>query len=196
MATTIELLHGEAVIPHLEAVATLRMTVFADYPYLYEGDIGYETDYLRRYAASPRALFVLARDGAQVVGASTAIPLDEDADSFQRAFRAAGILPATVFYFGESVLLPAFRGRGIGHAFFDAREQRARELGRQICAFCAVDRAADDPRRPEGYRGNEAFWDKRGYRRQPAMRCELDWPEPGIGDVPHSLTFWLRSLQG
>jgi GNAT superfamily N-acetyltransferase len=101
-----------------------------------------------------------------------------------------------VFYCGESVLLPAFRGRGIGHAFFDAREAHARTLGGfEWTAFAAVDRDDADPRRPPGHRGNEAFWGKRGYVRQPGMTMHLHWNEVGIGEVPHPLTFWLRPLE-
>ena len=50
-ALTIEVLRGAQVLPQLEAVAALRMTVFAQWPYLYQGDAGYERDYLAAYAA-------------------------------------------------------------------------------------------------------------------------------------------------
>jgi GNAT superfamily N-acetyltransferase len=100
-----------------------------------------------------------------------------------------------VFYFGESVLLPAWRGRGLGHAFFDHREAHARALGRfDTTAFCAVDRDPDDPRRPPAHRGNEAFWTGRGYARQPGMTMRLRWNEIDRGEVEHALTFWLRPL--
>src|SRR5690606_30947857 len=107
-----------------------------------------------------------------------------------------GIDVRSVFYFGESVLDPRYRGQGIGHRFFDEREGHARRLGRfGMTAFCAVERAADDPRRPHGHRTNDAFWIKRGYRRQDDMFCELDWQEVGA-DRPalHRLRFWLRDL--
>lgn len=102
----------------------------------------------------------------------------------------------SVFYFGESVLLPEYRGRGIGHAFFDQREAYARALGRFRCtAFCSVDREDDDPRRPPEYRPNDAFWHKRGYRRRAGMTMHLPWKETGRGEVIHPLTFWLRDLE-
>ena len=64
-----------------------------------------------------------------------------------------------------------------------------------MTAFCAVERNAEDPRRPEGFRGNDAFWNKRGYERQDDMFCQLEWQEIGH-DMPscHRLRFWLRAL--
>jgi GNAT superfamily N-acetyltransferase len=194
-AITLECLSGAALLPHLDAVAALRIAVFRDWPYLYDGDAAYEREYLDAYAKSPDSLVVLARAGGAVVGASTGIPLAQDSAGFQAPFLARGIDVAKVFYCGESVLLPAWRGRGIGHAFFDAREAHARALGGfDWTAFAAVDRHDDDPRRPAGHRGNEGFWRKRGYMRQPGMTMLLHWNELGIGDIDHPLTFWLRPL--
>ncbi|MCK7595453.1 GNAT family N-acetyltransferase [Lysobacter sp. CAU 1642] len=183
---------GNEAAPHLDAIAALRCEVFADWPYLYEGDVDYERRYLARYLDCPRALCVLAREGDEIVGVSTGVPLLDDNAGFQRPFIERGIDPARVFYCGESVLRRAFRGQGAGHAFFDHREAEAQGLGLPITAFCAVDRDPDDPRRPPDHRGNDVFWTRRGYRRQPGMHCELDWPEPGRGDCTHRLTFWLR----
>jgi len=192
----IETVTGAGAVPHLDAVAALRIGVFRDWPYLYDGDADYEAQYLATYTRSPRSLFVLVFDGDAVVGASTALPLADETDAFRQPFAARGLDVDDVFYFGESVLLPAYRGRGLGHAFFDRREAHARELGGfRTTAFCAVQRDADDARRPPGHRDNDAFWTKRGYARRDDLACELPWNEVDRGEQPHRLTFWLRDLE-
>ena len=82
---------GAAVAPYVDDLARLRIEVFRDYPYLYEGDSAYERRYLQAYAASPRSVFVLAMDGARVVGASTGIPLADDGEAFHQPFLQHGI---------------------------------------------------------------------------------------------------------
>lgn len=188
-------LHGAAIRPWLAALAEVRISVFRDWPYLYDGTAAYERDYLETYARCADSLVVLAEDKGVVVGASTALPLTDAQPEMQQAFTDAGRPPESVHYFGESVLLPAYRGRGIGHRYFDLREAHARRLGATVTAFCAVDRADDDPRRPADARSNEAFWRGRGYAPEAALRARFSWRDVGqTTDSEKTLTFWLRSI--
>ena len=185
---------GAAIEPYLPALAALRIRVFRDWPYLYDGDADYEARYLRTYSRSSHSLFVLALDAGQVVGCSTAIPLRDETDECQAPFLAAGFDLDQVCYFGESVLDPAYRGRGIGHRFFDQREAHARSLPQlRYTAFCAVQRGVDDPRRPSEPRSLEPFWSARGYEPRPDLKARFAWKEVG-SDVPvaNSMLFWLR----
>jgi hypothetical protein len=76
---------GAAVREYLDAVAALRIAVFRDWPYLYDGDRAYEREYLDAYAASPDSVFVLAFAGDDIVGASTGLPLADDSAEFRAA---------------------------------------------------------------------------------------------------------------
>lgn len=189
--------HGAAITDWLADVARLRIRVFRDFPYLYDGDEDYESSYLATYARTPDSILVLALDGDRVVGASTGLPLADEEPEFQAPFHAKGINVDEVYYCGESVLLAEYRGLGLGHRFFDERESRARALGRfRFTAFASVDRASDDPRRPSGHRDNDTFWHGRGYQRQADMTMSLAWKE--IGETAESekqLTFWLRPME-
>ncbi|MET0344531.1 MAG: GNAT family N-acetyltransferase [Polyangiales bacterium] len=193
----VELLEAGALVAHLDALAQLRMSVFREYPYLYEGTLDYERAYLSGFAASPRGALVIARDGDRVVGASTAMPLDDHSDAAVLAppLEAAGFSPARVYYFGESVLLPSARGRGIGHAFFELREQAARRHGFDVCAFCAVARPANHPARPADYRPHDAFWTRRGYRHHADVVASFEWRDVGEPLSTHKpMVFWIREL--
>jgi len=68
---------GPEVEAHLDEVARLRLSVFRDFPYLYDGTPDEERSYLRTYAQAASSLFVLASHRGRIVGASTAVGLPE-----------------------------------------------------------------------------------------------------------------------
>lgn len=192
--SVIQTCSGAAVAPWLDAVARLRIEVFRDFPYLYDGSLDYEREYLSTYAASPTSLFVLALAGDAVVGASTGIALTDAEAEFQAPFIAAGIPLDAVFYFGESVLRPAWRGQGLGHRFFDERERFAASLGKTITAFCAVERPDNHPLKPADYSPLDPFWTARGYVRQPPLRTLYEWQDIDTAQpTAKPMVFWLKA---
>lgn len=187
---------GEAIGTHSADIAHLRIAVSRAWPYLYEGDASREVERLRPGVECWRSVAVLVFDGSTLVGAAMGLPLAAAPMGVQEPFAAAEIDVRRVFLLGESVLLPAYRGRGLGHRFFDERESHARILGGfELTAFCTVDRTADDPRRPPFGRSHESFWRKRGYRPREDLKVWTPWNEIGVGDVQHSLTGWVRPLE-
>ena len=197
-ALRLETLTGDAILPHLPALARLRIAVFRDWPYLYDGDEGYERDYLATYARAPGAAVVIAFAGAEPVGVSTCLRLVAETANVLAPFRARGLDPARFFYFGESVLLREWRGGGTGVGFFAAREAHARAVpGCAFATFCAVVRAADDPRRPAGFVPLDGFWRKRGYAPLEGLFCTMSWRETGQAAASEKrLAFWAKSLAG
>jgi GNAT superfamily N-acetyltransferase len=188
---------GAAIRSVFEPLAQLRIRVFRDFPYLYEGSMAYELEYLNTYAASERAFLHAVFDGTHMIGATTCIPLTDETEEVQAPFLKAGMDVSEVFYLGESVLLPAYRGLGLGHRFFDAREAHAAKFGTyRITSFCAVERPADHPLRPADYRPLDDFWQKRGYQKAPNLQTKFSWPDLGE-DVPSlkTMTYWTRQLE-
>lgn len=188
-------LQGAALEARLDEVAALRMAVFREWPYLYEGTMDYERSYLSWYRDAPGALLVGAFEGEQLVGAATGTPMEGHSDDFASAFAGTGMALTDIFYCAESVLLPAWRGRGMGHRFFDLREEHARSLGRRWSAFCSVLRPEDHPLRPARARSNEEFWRKRGYAPMPGVVAEFTWTDVGEAEPSKKpLQFWIREL--
>ncbi|MGY9050283.1 hypothetical protein P775_07270 [Puniceibacterium antarcticum] len=191
----VEVLTGAALVAALDDVARLRIEVFRSWPYLYDGDLEYERSYLQTYRDSARAVLVGAFDGDRLVGASTGAPMSEHAEDFATAFDASPLAITDVFYCAESVLLPECRGQGVGHRFFDLREDHARKLGFDFAAFCSVQRPADHPLRPAHYSPLDAFWRKRGYAPLDGVIAQFRWKDV---DQPEEtakpLQFWGKRL--
>ena len=188
------LYNGAAARPFLDEIARLRIAVFREFPYLYEGSHEYEMEYLSNYYCSEKSLLIVAKESTRIVGISTACPLTEAGPEFQAPIAAAGLDCDRMLYFGESVVLPEFRGKGLGHRFFDLREDWARRWNLPITGFCAVVREPGHPCEPAGYRSLESFWTSRGYRRRDDADVHLAWSEIGNPDskVNHRLAYWLR----
>lgn len=195
MVLRIEALTGAALEAALEEVARLRIEVFRAWPYLYDGSLAYERDYLQSYRNSDLAVVAAAYDGETLVGASTGAPLADHAEDFATAFAGTGLDLAEIFYCAESVLLPGCRGQGAGHGFFDAREAFARRHGFRFSAFCSVQRPARHPLKPADYAPFDPFWRKRGYQPLAGAVAQFSWKDV---DQPEEtakpLQFWIRSL--
>ena len=187
----VRLLRGAALEAALDDVARLRIAVFRDFPYLYNGDLDYERRYLEVYRESADAVLVGAFDEERLVGAATGTPMEDHAEEFAEPLSGFGVPLTDIFYCAESVLEPDYRGRGIGHRFFDLREAHAGALGRTHAVFCAVVR--EDA--PQGYRPLDPFWRKRGYEPLPGAVARFSWREVGAADeTEHRLKVWWRAL--
>lgn len=196
MSLTIQTLHGEQIAAFIDDVAHLRIEVFHEFPYLYEGDMAYERRYLKTFSQAKDSVLVLALHDEMVVGASTGLPLAQEPPDIQAPFIEQGYDVERVFYFSESVLKAAYRGQGAGLAFFREREHWARSLGRfDILAFCAVVRPYDHPLRPAAYEPLDQFWQHRGFR-PTNMLCRMYWKDRDEkAETEKQLRFWIKPVE-
>jgi GNAT superfamily N-acetyltransferase len=188
-------LKGSEIIPYVSDLAKLRIEIFKTYPYLYLGDLEQEAAYLQTYVKCSESVMVLVLDENKVVGASTAIPLEYETAEIQKPFLDHNIKIQEVFYLGESVLRPTYRGRNIYRHFFHERESAAREYGAKTTTFAAIERALDDPRRPQNYVPLDNIWEHFGYKKNPELVAYFEWQE--IDEAvrsPKPLIFWLKAL--
>lgn len=187
---------GREIESVFDDLANLRITVFRDFPYLYEGHIDYERDYIQTYLESERSFLFAVYDRDNMVGASTCIPLLDETDEVKEPFIKGQFDLGSIFYFGESVLLSAYRGRGLGHRFFDERESHAISFGTyKTACFCSVQRPDNHPARPANYRPNDVFWTKRGYKQQPTLQSSFEWLDVGDNKSTFKpMVYWMKSL--
>ncbi len=188
-------LTGPALEAALDDVARLRIAVFRDWPYLYDGTLDYERAYLATYRDNPGALLVGAFHHGQLIGASTSTLMEDHAEAFSAPFARLGIPLTDILYGAESVLLEPYRGIGLGHRFIDLREDHARAMRRRYVAFCSVQRPESHPAKPENARTNDAFWLGRGYAPLPGVIAEFSWKDVGAAaETTKPLQFWMREL--
>ena len=169
---------GKEIETVMEDLAALRISVFLDFPYLYEGTIDYEMEYLKTYINSERSFLFAVFDNDEMIGATTCIPLEDETEDVKEPFLKNNIAFEDVFYFGESILLNEYRGTGLGVGFFEEREKYAKSFGTfKSTWFCGVKRPEDHPLKPKGFVPLENFWTKRGYQRAENMVSFFEWKD-------------------
>lgn len=179
----------------LPELARLRIEVFRDYPYLYDGTPGYEQSYLGALIESRDSIIVAAEADGRIAGCATGSALEGHHEEFAAPFRERGLDPREFFYCGESVLLPSCRGQGLGHRFFDLREAHAKAHGYKYSAFCAAVRPDGHRLRPATYSPLDTFWKKRGYRKAEGMTAMFRWKDIDQPDeTAHPMQVWIREF--
>lgn len=180
----------------VEQVARLRIVVFREWPYLYDGTWEHERGYIVKLAQAQGAVVIVARDEAQVVGVSTGMPLVSEHDELIAPFRGSLYPPEAIFYGAETVMLPEYRGRGLYRRFLDARRAHAKQLPNlRWEAFCGVVRPADHPRRDPSIQALDPVWTHLGYRKLEGVTTGFSWKD--VGDEAQSekpMQFWIREL--
>ena len=179
----------------IDGLARLRIDVFRAWPYLYDGSLEYERRYLDGFARSEGAVLVAVTDGDAMVGASTGLPLRHEHDDFAAPLRGTALEIDDVFYCAETVLLPAYRGRGLYRRFFTEREDHARAGGFSTAMFCGVVRPPDHPMRPADDRPLDPVWRHFGYAPLADAVARFSWTDLGDDrETAKPMQIWTKTL--
>lgn len=177
-------------------LASLRIAVFREFPYLYNGSLEYEFEYLQTYINAPKSFLFAVYKNDKMVGATTCIPLLNETAEVQEPFLKANLDLDKIFYFGESILLPEFRGLGLGNRFFDEREEHSKSFGSfTTTCFCAVKRDENHPLKPANYQPLDQFWLKRGYKKSENLESEFHWQDiDEAKESPKTMIYWTKNI--
>lgn len=187
-------LSGQDISQYIDELAALRISVFLEFPYLYDGSIEYEKNYLKVYSENQQSFVCLAMDNGKVIGASTGTALVNEPAYVTEPFLKNAYQLEPIFYFGESVLKKEYRGQGIGWHFMEARENYARSIGKEMAVFCAVERPLKHPRRPENFFALDAFWKKAGFKPM-GIHGYFSWQDlDESSESPKKMNFWSKRL--
>jgi GNAT superfamily N-acetyltransferase len=192
----IRALTGENLREWIHEIARLRITVFREYPYRYDGDEAYEREYLAGLTLDQNDMVIVAEEDERVVAAATSLPLLGPADitdHADRLFRAEGLDPSAFYYFSEILVLPEYRGRGLAQAFYQQREIFAAERGYTRLCFAVI---ITEGYPPDDYFDPSPFWRKMGFAPNPRLVFPYAWPtiqEDGTTkEQSHRMMFWIK----
>ena len=190
-----QLLTGTAIADARDEVATLRLEIFREYPYLYQGRREDELKYLGTYAEAPDACVILAYDGDAVIGAVAGMPLIHEDAQMLDAFAGTAFPLDEAYYVGELLFLPAYRNGGLGQKLLARLESHIRSLGGYRTLTCAtVERPDDHPLRPRDYIPITRFLARTGFARLPGVTTHFMWRETDGIVRDHPMQFWGKQL--
>ncbi len=192
---TEQLLTGAAVSDALTDLASLRLDIFTEYPYLYQGRREDELTYLATNAEAPEACAILAYDGLTVIGAVTGMPLDHEDARMLDAFAGTTFPLKEIYYVGELLFRPAFRNCGLGQKLLARMEHYIQSLGSYRKITCAtVVRPEDHPLCPCDYIPISRFLARTGFARLSGVATYYTWRETDGIKRDHAMQFWIKDL--
>ena len=197
MAITEQLLTGSAVADSLADLASLRIEIFQEFPYLYDGRREDELRYLKLYAEAPESFVITVTASDKVVGAATGIPLRHEHQGLIEPFAGSAYPVDEIYYVGELLLYPAYRNQGLGLRLVTKVEAQVCSLGTYRYLTCStVLRPDDHPRRPTQtqYLPIDRFLARTGFRPLPGMTTEFSWRETDGDTRTHPMKFWIKEL--
>ena len=196
MKVETKLFDDEKIDKFIDDIARLRISIFREYPYLYDGDKVYEADYLKKFIHTEDSIMVLAFSDENIVGALTGLPLRYEEPNVREPWIQSNIPVDHLYYFSEGLLLREYRNRGIGRRMFQLAENWVENTQRyEAFTLATVIRNDDHPKKPKGYHSTDPFWEKLGYRKSNGIICTIPWKEVGEPqESPKPLLFWSKNI--
>ena len=189
---------GKDIEVNFSDLSRIRVEVFREWPYLYQGSLEYEKSYLKNYFDNERSLCIFCYVDGKVVGVSTLMPLEGEHDELKNPVAQAGFDIKKIFYYSESCLLPAFRGQGVYKEFFKLREEHVRSFGSEyekVC-FCSVQRPDKHPLKPKNYRPLDSIWKKYGFYQVEGLQMSFSWTDiEQEKESSKKLNVWMKDLR-
>jgi hypothetical protein len=171
-------LTGSELTDWTDELARLRIDAFREFPYLYEGSMDYERNYLKAYGTHQNALLLVLMQDNIICGMSSGMPLNTDSEivaTLRMAMCAQDYPVGDFFYFSETILTTAFQSQGWYSKLTKRRAAIVTSWGFHWGCFLTVHREADHPLRPPDYQGPFNKFEHLGYKRTP-LTITYEWP--------------------
>lgn len=177
---------GELVGVVLDDLVWLCIVVFCDWLYFYDGDLGYECDYLIVYQLFG-VVVVVVFDGNCMIGVVIGVLMEYYVVDFVVVFVNCLERLDEIFYCVELVLLFEYCRWGLGYVFFDGCEVQVCVFGCWFSVFCSVQCFKDYLMCLVDYCLLDDFWCKRGYELFFGVIVVFDWKDVGVLELMKKL---------
>ena len=191
-------LKGLEIEKYLDDVIKLRIAVFREYPYLYDGNIEYEKEYFKDFIKDQTARVILVKDSGKVVAVATSIALSNAhlCDDTHKPFVGKGYDVDRFYYYGEIMIDKAYRNKGISKQIYRLRQKEAVSLGFDMLCFATIIKDTDNV--PVDYFDPSQMWRSMGFVEHLDMQVECEWPkiqnDGSTKDQTSKLNFWIKKI--
>jgi len=191
--SNLQIAQGADIERYTERLGRFRIEIFAEYPYLYDGNIEYEHKYLARYAASPNSFLIFCEDASGFVAACTGICMKDADEEFRSVFEPQEI--AKTYYIGEVMIRKGYRGKGIGSKLLTNAVSIIKNMGFKQASLCAVEREENHPLRPNDYVSPDNLWLRFGFKKLQEKKARYSWKDIGAAEESQKLmSVWTVEL--
>jgi hypothetical protein len=190
----VEMVSGADMQPYLERIVEYRLKYFKEFPYLYQGNVEEEVEFVEQYIKSSTARVLVLKDQCGNFGGfATGISVMESSHADK-----LGVIinqPENVYYIGEMIFDELFRGKD-GFRQCLSYFQNIKEMGYKKVCFITVQRDGKYPR-PINYHDHEGAWGVTGFEKY-EQTITISWPVIQVGGdsvaQENILNIWIKKL--
>lgn len=198
-----ELIQHNSFKDYLDLIAAWRITYYREFPYLYVGNFEGEQAYLDLYQQEKLSSLFLAKYNQEIVGFTIGMPLLTleilgeifDINHLVNWLKQNNMSERSVYYFGEFMTHPLFRGKGICHQLLHQIEQFAIQNNFSVASLITVIRKSNHRLKNADYQ--EFNWEKTGFKKT-GLVINSVYPtllENGrIENTVNEMDFWIKYL--
>ena len=189
----IEIFGGEKIKDVIDELGNFRITIFKEYPYLYDGNLDYERKYLSRYGNISDSILLLVRNKEGILGAATGIPLINDEPEFTEPFKDKNL--DEIFYIGELMIRKDNRSKGIGTLLLkNMLDLIDKNQFKTVCLY-TVYRGNNHPLKPDFYQSPDSLWRKFGFEKHSSYIVYFSWRDLGnVVETEKPMNVWIKDF--
>jgi hypothetical protein len=190
--------HGSECDKFKEFMIDLRVTLYRDYPYLYEADRKEEAEYMHWFLNLPKTFVAIAFCKEKPIAFVAGSDFTDFSEHFKGSieeFEKAGLVPSNYFYIADDLFEPEHPQQEILSTLVHLMEIRVNEQNNYM--FCWITEEHDShPLKPENYKSASALWEKLGYQKSNIcikFSYPTIQPDHSQKKEEHAFTYWLKN---